>query len=139
MKLTYYSTIKDGRLQKNVSEVIAKELHHFEGKRIELTIQKLKSTRSTQQNRYWWLMVGIVAKEIGYTSEELHEILKRLFLTRTKVNEKTGEIYEYAGSTAKLNKTEFSDLVENFKRWAAQEFDIVLPDAGQNFDLNFND
>jgi len=136
MKLEYYSNVsEDGKLQKNVSQKIANELKYFANKRVEITIQKLKSTRSLQQNRLWWLYVTIIAKDVGYTKEEMHEILKFKFLKREKVDEKTGEIFEYIGSTTKLNKSEFSDLISDLIQWAAQNFNLVLPLPNEQTEL----
>jgi len=139
MKLTYYSNVKDGKLQKNVSLQIAEEIKHFEGKRVEITIEKLKSTRSNQQNRLWWLYVTIIAKEIGYDKSEMHEILKFKFLKKEKVDEKTGEVFEYIGSTAKLNKTDFADMVNDLIRYAAETFDIILPLPGEQSEMNYGE
>lgn len=139
MKLTYYSNVKEGQLQKNVRLQIAEELKHFEGKRVEITIQKLKSTRSLQQNRLWWLYVTIIAKEVGYSKEEMHEILKFKFLKREKVDEKTGEVFEYIGSTTKLNKTEFADMVTDLIRFAAETFNIILPLPGEQSEMNYGE
>lgn len=135
MALTYYSVVKDGRLQRNVSQKIANELKEFEGKKVEVRIQKLKSKRSDQQNRYWWAIVTILSNELGYTKDELHEILKFKFLKRSKVDEKTGEIFEYLGSTATLNKTEFADMTSELIRWSAETFSIILPIPGEQIDL----
>ena len=139
MKLTYYSNIKDGKLQKNVSLQIAEDIKHFEGKRIEITIQKLKSTRSQAQNRLWWLYVTIIAKEIGYDKSEMHEILKFKFLKKEKVDERTGEVFEYISSTTKLNKSDFSDMVTDLIRYAAETFDIVLPLPGEQSEMNYGE
>jgi hypothetical protein len=135
MTLTYYSDVKNGRLQKNVSEIIAKELRQFEGKRIELSIKKLKSKRSGQQNKLWWVYVTIIASELGYDKNEMHEILKFKFLKKEKVNEKTGEILEYIGSTTKLNKSDFADMISDLIRWAAETFDIVLPAPNEQLEI----
>lgn len=135
MKLTFYSNVKDGKLQTNVAKSIALDLKKFEGERIELTIQKLKSTRSSQQNRLWWLYVGIISKELGYNKDELHEILKYKFLKRQKVDERTGEIFEYLGSTTKLNKTEFADMVNELIRWSSETFNIELPLPNEQTEL----
>lgn len=134
-KLTYYSSVKEGRLQKNVSKTILSDLSHFEGRRVEITIQKLKSSRSLQQNRLWWLYVTIIAKEIGYTKEELHEILKFKFLKREKVDEKTGEVFEYLESTTKLGKSDFADMVNDLIQWSAETFGISLPLPNEQTEL----
>lgn len=127
MKLTYYSNVTNRKLQKNVSQIIASELNNFEGKRVEITIQKLKSSRSIMQNRLWWLYVTILANELGYSKDEMHEICKFKFLKKEKIDEKTGELFQYIGSTATLGKGEFVDLVDSLIRWSAETFNIVLP------------
>lgn len=135
MTLTYYSNIKDGRLQKNVSTQIANELKEFEGKRVEVRIQKLKSTRSQQQNRYWWAIITILSKEIGYKKEEIHEILKFKFLKRSKVIESTGEILEYLESTTKLSRSEFADMTTELIQWSAETFNVILPLPGEQLEI----
>lgn len=135
ISLIYYSNVKDGKLQKNVSQQIANELKEFEGKKVEIKICKLKSKRSEQQNRYWWAIVTILSKEIGYTKDELHEILKFKFLKRSKVVESTGEILEYLESTTKLSKSEFADMTSELIRWSAETFNIILPVPGEQTDL----
>ena len=133
--LTYYSNVKDGKLQKNVRVQIANELREFEGKRVEIKIQKLKSVRSHQQNRLWWLYMTIISKDTGYTKDEIHEICKMKFLKKSKVIEKTGEIMEYLGSTAELNKMDFADMVSELIRWSAESLDIILPLPNEQTEL----
>lgn len=132
--LEYYSNVKDGKLQQNVRQQIAAELKQFEGKRVEIKIQKLKSTRSIQQNRFWWLLMIILSSEVGYTKEEMHEICKLKFLKKEKITE-FGEVLEYAGSTAKLSKSEFADLIADLQRWSSETFNVYLPDPGEQMDL----
>lgn len=135
MKLTYYSNVTNGKLQRNVGQQIAADLSHWEGKRVEITIQKLSSKRSLQQNRLWWLYVTILSKELGYNKEELHEVLKFKFLKRERVIEKTGEVFEYIESTTKLNKSDFADMVSDLIRWASQDLGIVLPLPGEQIEV----
>ena len=51
MKATFFSTVKDGKLQKNTTQNILQELKHLEGKRVVITIEKQKSSRSLEQNK----------------------------------------------------------------------------------------
>ena len=135
MVLEYYSDVREGKLQKNVRQKIANELKSFNGKRIEIRIRKLKSHRSIQQNRYYWLILTILANEIGYEKNELHEIVKYKFLRKEKVDEKTGEIFEYLGSSTTLGKMDFADFISKLQQWSAETFNVILPDAGQQMDL----
>jgi hypothetical protein len=132
MKLEYFSNIKDGKLQKNISLQIKNDLGHFEGKRIHLTIEKQKSTRSGQQNRLYWFYVSIIANELGYSKDELHEIFKFKFLKQEKVDERTGEVFQFIGSTSRLSKTEFGEMIDALIQFAAETFSIILPTPNAN-------
>ena len=76
---------------------------------------ELKETgvRSSQQNNYYWQIVGILADELGYTEKEMHNTIKNHF-----------EIQ----STKTLSTKEFSKFVEKLIRWSAIELNIVIPD-----------
>lgn len=136
MKLEYYSDVKGGNLQTNVRKKIAEELKQFEGKRIQIRIEKLKSKRSIQQNRYWWLAMTILGNELGYSKEETHELMKFKFLKRERVIEKTGEILEYIESTTTLSKPDFADMVTDMVRWAAS-MNIIIPLPGEQLETAF--
>ena len=125
--LHYISNVKDGKLQSNVRAQIASELGHFNDKRVEISIKRLSAKRSDRQNRLWRLYMTILAKEIGYTKDEMHDICKWQFLKREKVNEKTGSLFYYTLSTTQLNKLEFADMVTELQHWSLLEFDIKLP------------
>jgi hypothetical protein len=102
---------------------------------VELICRRKRSRRSDQQNRYWWACITILSKEIGYTKEETHEICKFKFLKREKVDEATGEVLQYLGSTAKLNKSDFADMTSELIRWSAETFSVVLPMPGEQTEL----
>lgn len=136
MKLEYYSEVKNGHLSKSVRNKIASEILQFEGKKVTVTIQKLKSHRSIQQNRYWWLAMTILGNELGYSKEETHELMKFKFLKRERVIEKTGEILEYIESTTTLGKSDFADMVTDMVRWAAS-MGIVIPLPGEQLETDF--
>ena len=92
-----------------------------------------KVQRTNQQNRWYWLcIVGIPAKDIGYTNEEMHEAYKYLFLQ--KRNER-GEICSpmTVQSTSSLTTIEFTEYVEKCRQWAAQN-GCVIPDPQEIFD-----
>jgi len=128
MILTYYSNVTKGKLEPETSRKIRHELNSFEGKRVEIKIQKLRSKRSEQQNSYWWgVIIKILGEELGYDKDEMHEVLKFKFLKREKVIERTGELMFYSISTTKLSVSEFVKLVEDVIRWAASELSIVIP------------
>ena len=149
MKITYYSNVKDGKLQKNVSEQIRSDLKHFEGKRVEVTIQKLKSSRSQQQNRYLHLLFTMFANEFTaltgnkIPTEQWKELLKYKFAKRDKFDEETGEVVgEYIQHTSEMSKTELSNFVDDIIRYGAEKYSFNLPYPNEqlrvDLDLNFD-
>ena|ERR1017187_4869655 len=95
------------------------------GKRLEVVIRP-KSARSSQQNRYFHACVSIMAKDLGYDNDEMKSIIKYKFLKREKINEITGEVFEYVQETHKLNKEDFSEFQNHLIIWSAQ-LGIILP------------
>jgi hypothetical protein len=154
MKHTFFSTVTNGKLQKNTTQNILQVLNPLEGKRVIVTIEKMKSSRSIQQNRLYWVYVDILAKEIGESKEEMHEIIKYIFLSQKRyisvvngksvilaledgiyVDAKTGEIYDIEkvepydkiGTTTTLTKSEFIEFIENLIIWAKEFLNVTLP------------
>jgi len=134
--MEFFTTIKDGKIQANTGVQIKDFIRTMEGKRVVFKIEKVKSIRSLQQNKYYHVCKKILSDEIGYDVTELHEIIKYKFLTKEKVDEKTGEVYNFVGSTTKLNKSEFADFVSDLQRWAIETFNVYLPSAVEQLTIN---
>ena len=68
-----------------------------------------------------------------FDSDTIHELLRSLFLKTTKeiVNKESGEVksIKFIQSTTKLSTIEFETYLENCKKYAAETFDIFIPDA----------
>lgn len=97
------------------------------GKRLVMTLSD-KSRRSSRQNDYFHSCCGILGKDIGYTKDEVKSIVKMKFLKREKVDESTGEVFEYLLDTHSLNKEDFAEFMEQFIQWAA-ELGTILPSS----------
>jgi hypothetical protein len=135
LKFTYFTSVKDGRLQKHITNAIRNDLSTFEGKRIVITISKAKSQRTVLQNSLYWVYVTMIANELGYDKNEMHEVIKFKFMKCEKVNEKTGEVMQYLKSTTDLSKMDFVDLINDLQRWSAESLGIVLPEPGQQIEI----
>ena len=133
-KFQYYSDVKTGRLQKNISDRIRNDLKNFEGKRVELTIERQKSKRSISQNAYYWVLVGILSEHTGFTKEEMHDVLKFKFL-KVPVIIGDEEVYT-AKSTTKLSKSEFMDFIAELQIWASETLNVYLPDPNEQLKAN---
>ncbi len=93
-----------------------------------VTLSDTKPRRSTNQNNYYWLYLGIIEEETGNLASDIHEYAKRKFLPPRFITVK-GETIKVPGSTTKLTKTEFGEYLDKISAWSG----ITLPnpeDAG---------
>lgn len=98
-------------------------LKEFMGYSVE--IKPYKKIRSTRQNKLYWSLLGIIAKDKGYDTEDLHLALKIRFLG---TQEKTiaGQVYTVPNSTTKLTTTQFCEYVDRVYALGA-ELGVKLP------------
>ena len=101
------------------------QISRLEGQPIEVVLRKQKSTRSLNQNNYYWGVVLELLSDNGNTPEEWHEICRQMFLKSFK--EVNGKEMEYVRSTTKLNTAEFEEYLEKIRRWAVQELNFYIP------------
>ena len=124
MKPIFYGNVKGGKLKLDNPQSYLVELSNLEGQRIELTIIKERHTRSLSQNKYYWgVVIEILSSYFGYDKEEMHEALKFLFLKKHE------DTLVTVGSTAKLSTVGFTEYIDNVIRWAATEYQVVIPSA----------
>ena len=132
-KLSFNAYVSNGTLHIRNRKHFDEQIKTFEGKDLEVVVQKKRSYRSIEQNKFWWAIMTIVGKEIGMYKDELHEVCKYKFLKREKVMP-NGEVMEYLGSTTELTKSEFSELVERLTIWAG-ELGIRIPTPNEQLNL----
>lgn len=130
-KLTYTGIVEGGilKLPRQLTYLDA-----YEGKKVSVTVEKLRSKRTTQQNRYWWACMTILAKEFGYTKDEIHDACKIKFLSyKVVVGNEELTLFK---STTQLTKSEFADMTTDLIRWAS-EMDIILPIPGEQTEIGY--
>jgi len=86
----------------------------------------VKSKRSDAQNRLYFAWVDILAKEIGYSKQEMHLVLADKFLTKIEFKTKSGKDISQIPSTRELNVDEFIDYICEIDMLAG-EHNIKLP------------
>ena len=107
-------------------------------------IEPEEKQRTKRQNRYLWGVVYkyLVDNDPGYfvneeterllkgrgiaMNEIVHEFCKAQFLPPVDLG--IGGGMRITKSTAKLNRQEFNDYVENIRRWAAESLQVFIPD-----------
>ena len=94
------------------------------GKVIEVT--EFKPKRTSPQNRYLHLILGLFAMEVGHSVEFVkQEYFKRLCNRELFVSK---IIDKYAGEVEILrNSAEMTTAIERFRNWASEEGGIYLP------------
>jgi ribosomal protein L39E len=92
--------------------------------RVEL--KEDRDNRSNNQNKYYWgVVIKTLSDETGFTPDEMHEVLKRKFLKYCKALP-NGEQVEVTESTTDLDTKEFEEYMEQIRRFAIQELDILI-------------
>lgn len=140
MKFTFDTTayLKDAVLFVRNRMLLQSECAKSGVKEFDVIVRSKSKNRSTQQNRYYWMLVTIIANELGYSREEMHSIIGYKFLKREKVDEKTGEVFEYIESTTKLSTTEFIVFTDSLIQWSAETLSIILPLPNEQTELNLS-
>lgn len=90
---------------------------------VEITIKEDK--RTNKQNKLWWSWMKIISNELGYTKDEIHEILKYKFLLREEIID--GVTHKLVKSTSTLTKKEFNELTTKVFYWSNNTLGINLP------------
>jgi hypothetical protein len=102
----------------------------LDGKDIELTLGKKKENRTLNQNDLMWAINTLIANELGWEKEDLHEFFKEKFSPKKKITVKGIETIIPKG-TSQFTKEEFSEYIERIKRFAAIELGIVIPENNE--------
>jgi hypothetical protein len=140
--LSIIGNVENGKFVPNSKEYFKKAFESYEGKIIELSLKVWHKKRTNPQNSYYWGVVIELIKnyinDLGndFDSDTIHELLRSLFLKTTKeiVNKESGEVksIDFIQSTTKLSTIEFENYLESCKRYAAEQFDLIIPDADRN-------
>ena len=131
-KIFLVAPLKNGKLELD-RKSLAEQLSNLEDCTANILIEREKKNRSIPQNKWYWsCIIPMIAKEIGeYDEEEIHEILKTMFLKKVVVV-KGKELWK-VGSTTKLDVGEFGEYCEKVRTWAAQFLNVSIPDPDKNW------
>jgi hypothetical protein len=124
MTITHLGQVKEGKLLLDDKGSFTGHLHTLEGKRVEVTVRKFRKKRTVDQNRYYFLILGMIAKETGHDAMSLHEAFKAKFSTHI-----TYKGLVISESTKNKDTVEFTNYIEQVRAWAAEHLNMVIPDA----------
>lgn len=92
-------------------------------------VKQNKNTRSMNQNRYYWkCIVQELARELGYTTDEMHDALKIKFSSEWNQVEYKDKLIPLHSvkSTTVMNTREFEVYCESIRIWALTDLSIKL-------------
>lgn len=133
--------VEKGQLHIAHPEKIAEAAQHTRDCRVVITVTRLVATRSLLQNAYYWsVVVELVATHLTkarparpFSPEETHEILKAQFIDPKLILDGLipGQVLNglaIGASTTSLNKLQFIEFLERIVWWAAEKWDLFIPD-----------
>jgi hypothetical protein len=118
----FLASIQDGKFTYQEPDLLADKIRKLEGKEVWVSLVKKTDSRSPNQNRYYWgVVIKILAQELGYLDQEVHDSLKAKFLTNH-----SGALPKVE-STTNLNTLEFEEYLEQVRTFASTELNIFIP------------
>ncbi len=144
MKIQIRSNVINGNLKRNRNQIL-ETIKSFEGKELLITFEQPKKKRSNNQNSYYWGIVIVLIKSAlkdtgnNLNTNDVHDLLRLKFLKETiSIKEETGEIIERVKSTTELTTSQFMEYIAEIQQFAAEYFDVIIPDPNTEIILNFD-
>lgn len=142
-KISILSNVVNGNLKRN-RKLIKEAICSFEGKDIELTIQRKRKIRSNPQNAYYWgLVIPIVQEGLKEATGEVRDVnsihyqilLPLLAPKREIINKSTGEVFSERITSSEMTTSEFMDYIVSIQQWGAEFLGINIPDPNEQLNL----
>lgn len=142
-KVTITSSVVNGNLKKNRA-LIKEAVESFEGKEIEVTIQRKRKHRSNPQNAFYWgVVLPIVQEGLKDATGEVRDmnsihyqiILPLVAPKREILNKQTGEVITETMTSSEMTTTEFMEFILSIQQWAAEFLGVTIPDPNENLTL----
>jgi ABC-type taurine transport system substrate-binding protein len=131
MNYIFDGTIKENKLFVDKSEQFKQHLVSLNGKRVQVTVEKIKHKRSNNQNQYYWgVVVKLIAQHTGHDPEQIHELLKSKFSPRWNFQVGRGWL-GIPTSTTRLDTLEFVEYTEKCRMSANEFLGLQIPLPGE--------
>jgi hypothetical protein len=142
--LKTYCAIESGKLKIIHRDRFTKAITELKDGRYVLSLEKSYRKRSNPQNAVIWgyvypmILDGLTdAGFDGMDIEKVHDLMKLKFL-KTQIVNKDGEVLETIKSTTSLTTIEMMQYLSDLQQFGAEYLNIVIPDPGDNFEINFD-
>jgi len=129
----FKGTVKNGIFCAKDSYKYKVHLFKLEGKEVESIVRRKSKKRTNKENQYYWgCVVEILSEELGYTPEEMNEVLKQKFLVIHK------EPFDTCGSLKKLTTVLFEKKMTEIREWASIDMSIFIPLPNEVIEEGYN-
>lgn len=126
MNPIFYAKVQESRIVLKDPPSFNKFLASLEGKDVQLVLKKETKTRSLQENKYYWgVVVKLLSDHTGYSSNEMHDALRMLFLC-----DKGREI-PIIRSTTSLTTVEMELYLTQIREFASQTLSVYIPEPNE--------
>ena len=114
----FFGNVENGKLTLDTPDLYEMYLGTLNG-RVRVDIGSHRKNRSLEQNAYYWgVCLTLASDNLGYTTEELHDTFKAMFLKDRIIRQ--GRWLEIVRSTSNLDTKEMTNYIENVRRELAQ-------------------
>jgi len=132
MKNNFFLQISGGKVSNRPT--LAAAITSLPDGRYRVEIKSYKHRSNLQNAYYHGCLLPLVLdglQDAGFNEVKdvatVHELLKKMFLERKIISEKTGDEIGIPGSTARLSTTEFMTFIDEVIQWAAEYLGIQIP------------
>lgn len=142
-KISIISSVSNGNLKRN-RNLIKEAIESFEGKEIEITIQKKRKLRSNPQNKFYWgVVLPILQEGLKDATGEIRDfnsihyqiIIPLLAPKRDVVNTDTGQVITEHITSSEMSTSEFMDFMVSIQQWGAEFLGITIPEPNEQIQL----
>jgi len=146
MKIQIRTNVLNGKFKRNINQIL-EAVNSFEGKECFFTIEKVKKTRSNQQNRFLWgVVIPIVQQGLKdctgewRTAENIHyNILLKMFAPEKEIiNTDTGECITEKISSSEMTTTQFMEYIMEIQKWSSEFLGVNIPNPNEEILMNFD-
>ena len=124
-KHSHYGTVKDGGFVADNEDDLDITFQLLDTHRVEVNFKRVSKKRSNPQNKYYWgVVLPLISKQIGYTVDETHEVLKYRHLNTTVGTDIKMDMIK---KTSDLTTKEFEDYLKDVRTWASDFLGMCIP------------
>jgi hypothetical protein len=131
---TFSATISNGKLRIRNRQSFDVAVSLLKDGNYEMKLERVSKKRTNLQNSFYWgVIIPLCTKgllDLGHAvdSDDTHEILKAMFNKKQFVNEQTGEVTHYGGSTQEMTTTDSMAYWERIYQFASEHLNVFIPE-----------